>query len=122
MHAGTQPAASGREFARVVAVLPANDNHHIGLPRHLQRRRLPLLGRLANGVQEADSERGKQAARRSHQMADPVDRLRGLGRDTKPGALRQLQRVLLRQDHVEFRRSCVDPRTSTCPRWPMMTG
>ena len=123
MHPGAEPAAGGRQFARVVAVRAANHNHHIRLPRHLHRRRLALLGRLANGVNESGLPSAENGGASPPPNGGPGQSAGWSGRPRqnagRSASWSTSSSVSITSNSA---RSPVNPRTSTWSRWPMMTG
>jgi hypothetical protein len=111
------------ELAGVVAVRAADHDDDIGLTCEVPCGILTVLGRPADGVDEADVGLGELPPDESDQVPHILDRLRRLGGDAYARMRVEHGDVVIVQDDVErASRSSVSPRTSTWLRWPMMTG
>ena len=122
MHTRAKQQAGFDQFMRVVAVRAADDNHHAAFLCQLNGRVLPLLRRLADGINETYFRPRKAFANQPYKMTNLFNGLGGLGHDAETRPLAKSGHALLVQHHVEFVQIPVRPRTSTCSRLPMMTG
>jgi len=86
MDLSTETAAGSHQFMRVVTMGSANHNYHVTPLGQFDRRMLPLLGRLAHGVNEPDFRLRKFPAQQSDQVTHPLDRLGGLRGNTESRA------------------------------------
>src|SRR5258706_13461142 len=78
MNPRTEKAASFNQFVSVVAADAADHNDHVALARQIDGGLLPLLGRLAYRVNEANLRFWKSRLNQRHKFAHPFDWLRGL--------------------------------------------
>jgi len=101
MHAGAVARTGPDQLARVVARSAADHDDHVGLARHLDRRGLPLLGGLADRVQEAHFRSRESASDEVDEMPHPLDRLRRLGRHAEARMLLERQDVIVFEHDVE---------------------
>ena len=83
MNAGTKPQTGFDQLVCVVAVRAANDHNHVALFCKFNGRVLPLLRRLADGVNEAHLRFWKTLADQLRQPPDFFDRLRRLRDDAE---------------------------------------
>src|SRR5688572_9497844 len=102
MNARAMAGAGRDEFARIIAVRATDDDDDIALLREFDGGGLALLGRLANGVPEADLRIKKTRANELHEVAHALNGLRGLRDDAKACAWLKLLHILLSQYDIKF--------------------
>jgi hypothetical protein len=90
------------QFARVVAIRPADHYHHIATRREILRCRLPLFSRSADGVAVLYFGIRKSPAKMFYEGTDARDGLGGLGHDTEARTRGQEINVSLAQNNVAF--------------------
>src|SRR6266850_1354997 len=97
VHASAVPGAGGYQFAGVVAVRASDDNDDIRQPRQFGGSKLPLLGWLADGVNETNFGARKSLFNQRDELLHTVDGLRGLRRDPKAWSFSQIGHVVFVQ-------------------------
>jgi hypothetical protein len=89
------------EFAGIVAVGAAYDDHDVTPRSQFLRGALPLLGRLADSVNDSNLRIRKTAANELREVLHPRDGLRGLGSDAETRARGELFDIGFRFDKIE---------------------
>src|SRR4029079_337099 len=90
-----------RELPRVVARGPADDDDDVGRACHVDGGRLALLGRAADGVDEADVGVVEAPPDARAQAPHLLDRLRGLCGDAQARTRRQSLHLAFVEHYVE---------------------
>ena len=101
MHAGTVARAGLDKLARVVAGAATDDDNDVGLTRHLDRRRLPFLGGLADSVNESHVRLGESLSNQRDQPSHLFDRLRRLCRNADTMMLLEAEDVIVFEHDVK---------------------
>jgi len=99
----TITAAGLDQLMSVIAVSATNCDHHITLPRQLDRRVLPLFGWLAYRVDKTNLRAGKSASNQPQKILDLFYWLRRLRRNTESRMFSQFKYVGLRKHDIEIR-------------------
>ena len=101
MHAGAVARTGLDQLARVVARPAADHDDDVGLARHLDRRGLPILGGLADRVEEAHVRLRESPSDQVDQVPHLLDRLRRLGRHAEAWMLLEREDVIVFEHDVE---------------------
>src|SRR3989442_11709927 len=97
MHMLAETAASLHELSRVVTLSAANDDDDVAVLSHLDSRDLPVLGRLANGVNETHFGIGKCFANQTRQIVHFFKRLGRLRGDSESWTWSETQHIVFVQ-------------------------
>ena len=101
MHAGAVARTGLDQLARVVARPAADHDDDVGLACHLDRRGLPLLGGLADRVDEAHVRLRESPSDQVDQVPHLLYRLRRLGRHAEAWMLLEREDVIVFEHDVE---------------------